>query len=451
MSKTTMLLLWIALGATGLARLHAQESIGEDRGPSNHSDISFQLASHDGCPGCDNGVCDACDGNSCDGDGSNLCGTRGCSCRCHGCPDPDVVSREALFCHSHLDALTELGKCIDNGCNFKMPVTGGAWHWFHQSMIGRPGGYGIPGLRDTYFWYLYADPEYTTQNGNKVGGHVELRLRETDTFRTFIDDQVWTWEAYGYLQNDDLGTLKAGQLYNRFGIFWDGVFFGNAPYFDGLKLDADYGVSWEKTTEIHDCLKVDSYLQFFFSEDQSNGSFAGADAESVVGYTERNTGVGRLAPTWTLSNGSQLTLGVSGMVGQIESKIALPDETVWAYGADVTYVRGPWKAFLEGSQIFGVRNPVNYVSGGPSDELTNFLAGIQFTHGAVTYRCNYSNSIYENPHAVQNMLLAGATVTLTKHVDLYIEWVNQRVDDASLAGRDGYFFNGMEWVVNWHF
>lgn len=372
------------------------------------------------------------------------------SCRAC-CPEPWVVSREPLFCCSHLDCLTELGQSIDNHCNFKMPITGGAWHWFHQSTIGRPGGYGIPTIRDTYFWYLYADPEYDLGCGRKIGGHMELRLRETDTFRSFIDDQIWTWEAYGYISDEKLGTLKAGQLFNRFGLFWDGVFFGNAPYFDGLKLDADYGMSWEKTTEVHDCLKFDSYVQFFFSEDQSNGSFAGADAESIAGYTEKNTGVARVVPTWTREDGSQIAIGASLMAGQIESKIALPDEDVFAYGADITYTKGPLKIFAESSHLSGVRNPVNYVSGGASDELTNMLAGIHFTHGPVTYRCSYSNSIYENPHAVQNMILAGATVTLTKHLDFYLEYVNQRVDGADIPGQNGAFFNSIEYVINWHF
>lgn len=376
-------------------------------------------------------------------------GTGSCSCSC--CSDPWVVSREPICCQSHLGGLKNLATSIDNGCNFKMPISGGAWHWFHQSLIGNPGGYGIPGLRDTYFWYLYADPEFTTAPGKKIGGHMELRLRETDTFRTFVDDQVWTWELYGYLENDELGTLKAGQLFNRFGLFWDGVFFGNAPYFDGLKLDADYGVSWEKTTEINDCFSVDSYFQFFFHEDQSNGSFGGGDAESVAGYTEKNTGVARLVPTWTRSDGSQLALGASAMVGQIDSKIALPDETVWSYGMDVTYTKGRWKMFAEGMQTFGVRNPVSYVSGGASDELTNFLTGIHYTRGAITYRCSYSNSIYKNPDAVQNMVLAGTTIALTPDVDLYIEYVNQRVDGATLPGRNGDFFNSIEWVINWHF
>jgi hypothetical protein len=432
-SRTYCIVLVIGtLGTLGVAQCEVFAA-----GPGH--DVSFILdsTSEEGASsqeetGCQ--ICDAC-----------------CSDCCRCCPDPWVVSREPYFCGSDLDCLPDLGSMFDNGCNFKMPITGGAWHWFHQSLNGDPGGYGIPGLRDTYFWYLFADPEYNTAAGNKIGGHMELRLRETDTFRSFIDDQVWPWELYGYISNDDLGTLKAGQLYNRFGLMWDGVFFGNAAYFDGLKLDADYGLSWEKTTEIDSCLKVDSYFQYFFHEDQSNGSFAGADAESVFGYTEKNTGVARIVPTWTREDGSQLSLGASAMVGQIDSTIALPDETVWAYGLDATYTNGPWKMMIEGSQTFGVRNPVNYVSGGPSDQLTNFLGAVHYTRGAVTYRCSYSNSIYEHPYAIQNMVVAGATITLTKNVDLYVEYVNERVDHAAIPAQNQTFFDGIEWVINWHF
>jgi hypothetical protein len=386
------------------------------------------------------------------GDADQGCETAGCDGFCDDlCPEPWIVSRDALCDFGCLDGMTETFAGIGHGEHFQMPISGGAWHWFHQSLIGRSGGYGIPGLRDTYFWYLYADPQYAVSDHRKVGGHLELRLRENGTFRTFIDQQIWTWESYIYLQDDDLGTFKAGQLFNRFGLFWNGVFFGNAAYFDGLKLDADYGLSWEKTTEVHDCLRLNTYLQYFFHEDQGNGSFAGADAESVAGYSEKNTGVLRVEPTWTLSDGSQLTWAASVMVGEIDSQIALPDETVWAYGTDLTYARGAWKSYLEVSQLHGVRHPVNYISGGPSDELTNLLSGVQYTQGPVTYQASYSNSIYDNPGAIQNMILAGITISLTDHVDLYVEWNQQRIDDAELPGQNGYLFNALEWAINWHF
>lgn len=366
------------------------------------------------------------------------------------CADPWVVSREAWLEAGHLSCLTD-ALHFEHG-KFSMPVTGGAYHWFHQSLIGNSGGYGIDGLRGTYFYYLYLDPKLALESGRTVGGHAELRLRDGDTFRSFIDEQVWPWEAYGFIEDEDWGTLKAGLLYKRFGKFWDGVFFGNAPYFDGAKLDADYGVSWESTYDVHECFKIDRYCQFFFHEDSSNGSFGGGDAESVAGYTEVNTGVVRIAPTWTFGDGATATLGFSGLAGQINSRRAdLDDDDVYGYACDLTYTCGPWMAFLEGGRTFGVINPVRYVSGGPSDRISNIWTGLHYTHGPVTYRVSYSNSIDENPDAVQNMVLAGTTITVTKNLDLYLEYVQQRVDGAELPGQNRDFFNSFEYVVNWHF
>jgi hypothetical protein len=390
----------------------------------------------------------------CAGERTNACDAAAGSTDA-GCADkpkcePWVVEREAMFDSDYLSQLTK-PLSIERG-DFKMPISGGAYHWFHQSLIGNSGGYGIDGLRGTYFYYLNADPQYKLEGGRTLGGHVEMRFRDGDTFRSFVDEHVWPWEAYGYVKDDDWGTLKAGLVYKQFGRAWDGVFFGNAPYFDGAKLDADYGLSWESTREVNDCFKIDRTAQFFFHEDSSNGSFAGGDAESVAGYTEKNTGVFRIVPTWTHENGGVLALGLSGLIGQIDSTRAdLTDETVSAYALDLTYTIGRWQAFIEGSQTFGTINPVRYVSGGPSNRISNLWTGLQYTQGPVTYRCSYSNSIDANPDATQNMILTGATVTLTKNVDLYLEWVHERVDGAELPGQDGYFFNSLEYVVNWHF
>ena len=156
-----------------------------------------------------------------------------------------------------------------------MPVNAGAYHWFTDDLVGNKDGYGIPGLRNTYFWYVTADPQFQLRSGHQLGGHVELRLRERDLFRSFFVGQVWTYEAYVSLATKDYGTLKGGQIWKRFGMDWDGVWWGNAPYFDGFKLDPDYGMAWEKTTEVHERLQIDSYVQFFFHEDRVNGSFAG--------------------------------------------------------------------------------------------------------------------------------------------------------------------------------
>ena len=379
-------------------------------------------------------------------------GCRGCGpCCCRCCPEPYIIGREPIFCGCGLGDL--LAECHPKGCRWEIPFGAGAWHWFHQDLTSADnGGYGIDGLRGTYFWYVTADPRIDLCNGRSIGGHCEIRLRERDLFRSFIPGQVWPYQAYGYISDPEWGTLKAGQIWKRFGMDWDGVFWGNAPYFDGTKLDPDFGLSWERTTEVDDCFSIAQFYQFYFHEDNVNGSFGGADPESVPGYTERITGVVRVVPTWVLCNGAKFELGFSGLVGQIDSRrVDLDDQVVAAYAVDANYYYGRWRLFAEGQQTFGIVNPVRYVSGGPSNRVTNLLAGVHYTTGPVTWRGSYSCSIDANPNGMQNLLVTGATITLTDHVDLYVEYVNQQISGNANPALDGHVFNSMEFILNWHF
>ncbi|MEX2120934.1 MAG: hypothetical protein WD847_15190 [Pirellulales bacterium] len=367
------------------------------------------------------------------------------------CCAPQADEPVTLLVHSRLDHWYDNLQARKQ--NWIVPMGIGAWHWFHEDLSGSNDGYGIEGLRGTYWWFVTADPSFDLGDGRKIGGHLEYRLRDGDTFRTFFDSKFWSYEAYGYVSGEQWGTLKAGQIWKRFGLDWDGVFFGNAPYFDGFKLDPDYGLSWEQSTEIDRCFKVDRYLQFFFHEDGVNGSFEGADAESVPGYNERNTGVARIVPTWTFGDASTLALGISGLVGQIDSDLGafgFPDETVAAYAVDLTFTRGNWKMFAEGLQSFGVINPVRYVSGGPSNRISGFLGGMHYVTGPVTWRGSYSASIDDNPHGMQNMVVLGTTTKLTKGIDLYLEYVNQRVDGHAVNDSIE-FFNSLEAVIHWSY
>ena len=65
-------------------------------------------------------------------------------------------------------------------------------------------------------------------------------------FRSFFDEKVWFYELYAWLDRRRLGKFKAGKIWKRFGLDWDGTFWGNVQYYDGMKLDPDWGVSWEK-------------------------------------------------------------------------------------------------------------------------------------------------------------------------------------------------------------
>lgn len=53
----------------------------------------------------------------------------------------------------------------------KIPITVGAWHWWHVNNGGPyPDGYGIPGLKGTYYYYVQAEPSIDLQGGGGVSG-----------------------------------------------------------------------------------------------------------------------------------------------------------------------------------------------------------------------------------------------------------------------------------------
>ncbi len=332
-----------------------------------------------------------------------------------------------------------------------VPLGIGAWHWYHEDLVGSNDGYGIEGLRGTYWWFVTADPTYELSRDTAIGGHLEYRLRDGDPFRSFFPDNFWSYEAYGYLRSAEHGTLKAGQIWKRFGLDWDGVFFGNAPYFDGFKLDPDYGVSWERSRSLDENLTLDTFVQFFVHEDGVNGSFGGADAESVPGFNERNTLVLRAVPNLSLGEDRSLAIGVSGFVGEIDSsRTDVASQNTTAYAVDVTYTSGRWRVFGEGLQSFGIINPARYVSGGPSNRITGFLCGTDYDFGPMTSRLIYSATIDDNPHAMQNLVVLSNTIAVTKNVDFYLEYVNHQVS-GNAANPHVEFFNSLEFVIYWHF
>jgi Gram-negative porin len=333
-----------------------------------------------------------------------------------------------------------------------IPITLGAWHWFRFGNEG-PGtnGYGIPGLRDTYYWSIDLDPKLKLDGPTvqEIGLHAQIRLRENGLFRSYFDEQVWPWEAYAYAKTS-AGTFKAGQIWKRFGLDWDGCFYGNVAYFDGFKLDPDLGASWEHTLKVSDSFKIDTIAQFFIQEDGVSGSLAGADAESSGLFDEKNTGVLRVVPTWTLDDGSSIALGLSGMVGQVDSDVkGIGDHTASAWAADLTYTNGDFKLFGEVMQNHGAVNPTRYVSGGASDEITDYLVGASYQTGPVTWRINYSAGFDKDPGGEQHLFLPGVTVALTPNIDLYVEYVKWTVEPDSGSKAD--YEDGFQLILNWRF
>lgn len=333
-----------------------------------------------------------------------------------------------------------------------IPATLGAWHWW-RIPTGGPGGggYGSSSLPGTYYYYLMLDPTWSTGNRfvQSVGLHADIRFREENAFRGSMDSVIWPFEMYAWASTS-VGVFKAGQIRRKFGLDWDGSFYGNVAYYDGFKLNADIGVSWERTFWIKPQFSVETHAQFFFREDGITPGLVGADSESTSVFRLQNNAVLRVVPTWWFSPTSSLALGLSGSIGQVKAQDAsFSDHAFSAWGVDLTYTRGKFKAYAEVLQRNGALTPVRYVSGGMSSRTTDFIVGTSYVTGPVTWRVAYSAGYDHNPGGHQHMFVPGVTIAVTKNIDLYLEYVCWRV--AASGANAVTFENGFQTALNWRF
>lgn len=383
----------------------------------------------------------------------------GCN-SCDDCSQSVCTSEERIRFDADAKSVLPADNPIDNLMKqalspkdwFDFPVNVGGWHWWNIDTGGvGNGGYGSAGFRGTYAYYVIGQPSVTLDDGSKIGGFVFFAGRDGDPYRTFYSRNFWFLEGYASYSSEDLGTIKGGLVNNRFGL--DGYlgFIGSAPYFDGFIMDADYGISWEKTHEASDGLSIDTFAQFFFHDGEWNGSLRNHDAESVGGVHERNTAVFRAVPKWTLCDGSTLAWGISGMVGSIDSE--LPEflsgtRAVW--GTDFDYYKGPLNLRGEVLQILGPTVPNRFASGGASNRITSFTTEAAYTVGPVKYRGVYTASFDSNPDGRQNIWSLGAVTQVTPNVRLFTEYSEWTVDGNDLVGH-AKIIEGVQIVVNWQY
>ena len=143
---------------------------------------------------------------------------------------------------------------------------GGAYLWHYQPNL--PGSKPDSSL---YYAWLAFDAK-----ADDFGFYFEPHFRDSK-LRPFFNSDFWVQEIYAsWTVPYSLGTLKAGKTYSRLGRFWDGSFYGNLPYFDGLKLDPDIGFSLENTAKAGDGLSIEYSAQYFTNDGRTNGSLADA-------------------------------------------------------------------------------------------------------------------------------------------------------------------------------
>ena len=336
-----------------------------------------------------------------------------------------------------------------------LPISIGAHHWLHVDRAERlyGTGYGWPGLRGTYFYFLNFDPSLKLAGdgfASEIGIHFQGRFRDTDDkFRAFFRDTIWTYEAYVFARTK-IGTFKAGQIVQQFCIasdtsWWDGV-----SYYDDYRFNPSWGVSWENTWKVSESFSVDTALQYFIRGDRVSGAFPNASADTTAGLSERNTGILRVVPTWKFNPDTKLTLGVAGLVRGIRGGAGRGvDDTQAAWDTDLTLT---WKNLSIWGQYIdshGVITPTRYVSGGPSNRQNSLSTGINCKRGPVSVHVNYSRGWDHHPSGRQFIFEPGFAFQLTKNVALYTEYVRWNVTNGK--GVRSKFEDGFELAVVWSF
>lgn len=336
--------------------------------------------------------------------------------------------------------------------DWAIPVSFGGWHWWNIDTGGvGNGGYGATGYEGAYAYYTMLNPTYELENGRTLSGFVFFAGRDDTPYRRYYDRGYWFLEGYASLSDPEWGTLKGGLVNTNFGLDNYLGFIGSAPYFDGFIQDPDYGLSWEKTSQPSDDVSVNSSIQFFIRDGEWNGGLRNHNQETIPGLRERNTFVTRTTATRTLRESETLAIGISGLVGEIDSDVpGFAGGTQSAWGTHADYHRGPLNLRGELLQIFGARVPAYFASGGPSNRITSYTTEAGYTVGPVKYRAMFTQSHAANPDARQTIWSVGTVSQLTANVRMFVEYSDWTVDSHSVFG-DLPIIQGVQTVIHWHY
>jgi uncharacterized coiled-coil protein SlyX len=243
---------------------------------------------------------------------------------------------------------------------------------------------GVPGAQPKFELYAFS-AQLSSQKG-PWDFYMDYRFRTTK-LRSFFPGNTWLQQGYvGY--RTSLGEIKAGSFYRRVGLDWDGSFFGNIQYFDGLKLDPEFGIGFEGTHAVSGKLGVEYSVQYFTADARINGSLPGRDFVSETGARAKNDGTIRFAPVWHFNDDLSLTVGGSYARGTIE-RDGGPNNTRSQYAADATL---QWRGLLTYAEV--LNQSVDGVVVLPPQDATYTLFGARWTRGRFQPRLNYSAGNY---------------------------------------------------------
>src|SRR5262245_22983361 len=159
---------------------------------------------------------------------------------------------------------------------------GGAWLFWYQP-------FNVPGEKPFLRMHL-AHLNFDGSIGD-FGLFFNANVRDT-RMREFYEGPAWIEEGYFYYKNPFV-IVKLGKVYSRFGLFWENSFYGNVHFYDGLKLDPNYGVSLEGSVGAEKGFRLGYYGQYFITDGRTNGSYLRRDTISIPGARKRHMVIAR--------------------------------------------------------------------------------------------------------------------------------------------------------------
>jgi len=297
----------------------------------------------------------------------------------------------------------------------------------------------VPGAQPKF--ELYAFSALVDGRHGPWGFHADYRFRTTK-LRSFFPGNTWLQEGYvSYATR--LGQIRVGDFYRRVGLNWDGSFFGNIEYFDGLMLDPEFGVGFEGDHKFTNRLGADYSVQYFSTDARVNGSLPGRDFVSEPGAHAKNDITMRFAPVWNFDRRMSLAVGSSFAKGSIDRDNGPHNERTQA-AADATLKIGPWTAYGE-----ILRQTVNGIVVLPPQDATYALVGTRWTHGRFAPRLNFSQGDYHGLNGRREYIIQpGITVELADGFSFIYEYDFWRSVTASNAAT---LDRSLNFVLHYHF
>lgn len=326
---------------------------------------------------------------------------------------------------------------------------------------------GVDELTEVYALFLNLD---RTEGPWTI--HVQGRWRDT-RLRSFFPSNVWIqegWVAYeapleGRRSSTDGApdaepseerdraadspatlTLRAGKIYQRIGRFWDGSFFGNVHYFDGLKLDPEFGVEAVLAAPLGaGGSEAELYLQGLVGSDRVNGALTGRDLEGEEELEEKGLAAGlRVSASLAEMGGRGLrgTVRLSGLAERVEpppgsvardatlEHVAADLELAWG-GTGLLYLEWTRRASGGPGELGRLLPPGGTAARDVAGSRTTWwLVGARARLGPVGLRYNVSTAGYDDGGFRERIHQPGFTWHAAESVDVLLEYDDWRRDPA---------------------